>query len=399
MKTTIVTYIHGLLFRKKDLTSRQRWILGLIDLALVVVLWVLLSFLVNTLADDYDYSKPFFLTYINTSLFALYLIPYLHSEDITIKEFIHDLWSAITKGRRQRTHSRSPLHLVPIRRLLSPEYGSQEEESISENTAVVVKPSATVGFSQTIWLLFQFALLWFLANLVTNASLSYTLVASQTILSLTLLFFTLLIGYLYKVERINRYKLAGILLSFIGVLIVTEVDAQDDTNRHHEPVVILFGNMLALTGAVIYGVYTILLKLKTTISGTTEERELNTHLFFGFVGVFTLFMLWPILILLDLSGFETFELPPTLTIASILLGNTFITFISDFCWCKAVLLTSPLTVTVGLLMTIPLAMVGDWIFKLFAFNWWYMCGACVVTLGFLIINRDEEADFVQEDRD
>lgn len=399
MKATILTYVSGLLFQKNDLSPRQRWIVGLIDLALVVVLWVLLSFLVNTLADDYGYSKPFFLTYVNTSLFTLYLIPYLRSEGISIKQFIRDLWRAIIQGRRQRIRSRSSLELVPIRRLLSPEYGSQDEESVTDTTPVTPTPSNVVGFSETIWLLFQFALLWFLANLVTNASLSYTLVASQTILSLTLLFFTLLIGYLYKVERINRYKLAGILLSFIGVLIVTEVDAQDNVNRLHEPMVILFGNLLALSGAVIYGVYTILLKLKTTINDTKEERELNTHLFFGFVGMFTLFVLWPVLIVLNATGFEVFELPPTLTIASILLGNTLITFISDFCWCKAVLLTSPLTVTVGLLMTIPLAMIGDWIFKQFAFNWWYMCGACVVTLGFLIINRDEEADFIQDDRE
>ena len=59
------------------------------------------------------------------------------------------------------------------------------------------------------------------------------------------------------------------------------------------------------------------------------------------------------------------------------------------------LLTSPLTVTVGLSMAIPLAMVGDWLIKGFLINLLYMLGASVVIAGFLIINRDEEEDFVQ----
>lgn len=77
--------------------------------------------------------------------------------------------------------------------------------------------------------------------------------------------------------------------------------------------------------------------------------------------------------------------------------NALITFISDFCWCNAVLLTSPLTVTVGLSMTIPLAMVGDWVIKGFRVNGWYVFGAAIVTAGFLIINKDEEEDFVVDE--
>ncbi|CAN3360758.1 thiamine-repressible mitochondrial transport protein Thi74p [Diutina catenulata] len=380
MKSTIANYLKGLIVPPDGLSPRQKWVLGLFNLSLVVVLWVASSFLVNALADDQGYRKPFFLTYINTSLFTLYLLPYLRSENLSVREFGRKVVAAWRPSPSEDDG-------VPIRRL-SADYGSNEDlEALTD-------APEEVGFAETVSLSLQFALLWFSANLVTNASLSYTSVASQTILSSTSSFFTLIIGYLYAVERINRQKLMGIILSFMGVMIVTRIDAQD-AEHHPSPLVVLGGNLLALSGAVIYGIYTILLKIKTTIPGTKTERQLNTHLFFGCVGVFTAIGLWPALVVLDYVGLEQFELPQTTVVVSLLLGNALITFVSDFCWCKAVLLTSPLTVTVGLSMTIPLAMVGDWIIKGFAINWWYLGGASVVTAGFLIINRDEEADFVE----
>lgn len=191
----------------------------------------------------------------------------------------------------------------------------------------------------------------------------------------------------------------GILLSFTGVIIVTKIDSSADNPNSNDKstLMIFYGNALALSGALIYGIYTILLKQRITIKNSRRERELNTHLFFGFVGIFCLVFLWPVLIILHYTGYETFELPPTRTIAWILFINALVTFISDFCWCKAVLLTSPLTVTVGLSMTIPLAMVGDWLLKGFTVNIWYIFGAAIVTIGFWIINKDEEEDFVRDE--
>ena len=47
-------------------------------------------------------------------------------------------------------------------------------------------------------------------------------------------------------------------------------------------------------------------------------------------------------------------------------------------------------------MTIPLAMIGDWLVKGFNVDLLYLLGALTVTLGFLIINQDERQDFVDE---
>ncbi|KAI3406185.2 hypothetical protein KGF56_001027 [Candida oxycetoniae] len=257
-----------------------------------------------------------------------------------------------------------------------------------------------VNIYETFRLSLQFIILWFSANLVTNASLSYTSVASQTILSSTSSFFTLIIGYLVSIEQINQNKIVGILLSFAGVLIVTKVDtAEDNPNNGQNTsiLLILWGNLLAIIGAVIYGIYTILLKFKITIPNSHKEKNLNTHLFFGFVGLVCLLGFWPILIILHFTGVEKFSLPQSSSMAQLLVSNAAITFISDFCWCNAVLLTSPLTVTVGLSMTIPLALIGDWVFKGFQINFIYVFGAAIVTIGFLIINKEEEQDFIEDE--
>lgn len=389
MGETFKSWIAKSIFFKPEteLTSGQKWVLGLVNLASVVIFWVMSSFLVSDLFESAIYRKPFLITYINTACFSFYLIPYLSYEKISLMEFIQ----LVKREYRESRYTRLPTAYSE-----TGNYGSRSgSEDMIEGEESGQTPDLKIGVLETIWLSLKFCALWFSANLVTNGSLSYTSVASQTILSSTSSFFTLLIGFLYSIESINKYKIYGIVLCFVGVLIVTKTDSSS-TNPTNSNAIIFFGNMLALSGALIYGIYTILLKVKTIVKNSTLERQLNAHLFFAFVGLFCLFTLWPVIVILHLTGIETFALPKDSHILSLLLINTFITFISDFCWCKAVILTSPLTVTVGLSMTIPLAMVGDWVLKGFTLNWVYISGAAIVTIGFLIINNNERDEFTHE---
>lgn len=408
IKAALLEFFRALVKHEHQLSSSQKWLLGLVNLSSVVVFWVLSSFLVNDLFESDIYRKPFLITYINTSCFVFYLIPYMRYEKLSINQFIRRLryeyndhnsirYRQLTVDVEQEGTGISDINPA------SSSYGSHDNipalaTSSSAKQDDEVEHEDDINIYETIKLSFQFIVLWFSANLVTNASLSYTSVASQTILSTTSSFFTLVIGYLYSIEKVNRNKVMGIILSFTGVLIVTKIDASsssNDPNLNDNNLLVVWGNLLALSGALIYGVYTILLKFKVMIPNSTKERYLNTHLFFGFVGVYCLIFVWPVLVVLHYTNVETFELPSSSYTMTLLLTNAFITFISDFCWCKAVLLTSPLTVTVGLSLTIPLAMVGDWIIKGFDVNGWYLFGATIVTIGFLVINKDEQHDFVE----
>lgn len=395
--TSLVTFMQSFFLPENQLSSAQKWVLGLVNLGAVVVFWVLSSFLVNDLFESNIYRKPFFITWINTSCFIFYLIPYLKYERLTISQFISRL--------KEDYHKPATVCLADLERSAPKmsNYGASMDETMDAAQEIETVDSKElddeeVGLWETVILSLKFVVLWFLANLVTNASLSYTSVASQTILSSTSSFFTLIVGAFYMIEKINRNKVFGIILSFAGVIIVSKIDSADESVPDGQSSLLsVWGNVLALVGAFIYGVYTILLKHKIAKPNTSKERILNTHLFFGFVGLYCLLLLWPAILVLHFIGAETFELPGSTHVLLILAINAFITFISDFCWCKAVLLTSPLTVTVGLSLTIPLAMVGDWIFKDFHVNPLYIFGAAAVTMGFLVINKDEKEDFVDEE--
>lgn len=73
--------------------------------------------------------------------------------------------------------------------------------------------------------------------------------------------------------------------------------------------------------------------------------------------------------------------------------NSASSFVADYCWAYAMLLTTPLVVTVGLSMTIPVSLIGQIILSSQYSSVWYWVGGCIVLLSFLFINhesKDEE---------
>lgn len=168
-------------------------------LAVVIVLWVLSSFLISLIFENDAYRKPFFITYFNTAAFLLYLLP---TGSAVWKNYItYGHWDLERELRREQEGERSAeddMH--------SPLIPKDSEDG----------PQKRLSLGDTIKLSAEFCIIWFLANFVTNASLMYTSVASQTILSSTSSFFTLFVGSLCNVESVNGAKIMGSLVSFFG---------------------------------------------------------------------------------------------------------------------------------------------------------------------------------------
>lgn len=72
--------------------------------------------------------------------------------------------------------------------------------------------------------------------------------------------------------------------------------------------------------------------------------------------------------------------------------NSISSFVSDYCWAYAMLLTTPLVVTVGLSMTIPLSLIGQMILSAQYSSALYWVGACIVLLSFLFINHESREE-------
>jgi solute carrier family 35 protein F5 len=195
------------------------------------------------------------------------------------------------------------------------------------------------------------------------------------------------------VERFTVRKLAGVIASLIGIILISRVDLSstdsppgDDgssgTFPHKTTAEIALGDAMAAFSAVMYGVYTIVLKRQVG-----DESRVNMVLFFGLVGLFNMLLLWPGFVILHFTGIEPFVLPDTGRIWTIVLVNSFSSLVSDICWAYAMLLTTPLVVTVGLSLTIPLSLVGQIFLQGQYSSAIYWVGAAIVFLSFLVVNH------------
>ena len=153
----------------------------------------------------------------------------------------------------------------------------------------------------------------------------------------------------------------------------------------------LWGDVLALVSAFIYGCYVVLIKYKMH-----DESAVNMSLFFGFLGMINFLTLWPLLIFLDLVKWEHFVWPPQ-NILGLLTLNGLISVGSDYFWAQSILYTSPVVATVGLTMMMPVAMIADEIFRNEHHSLPYWAGSLFVMLGFLLVNVDFKKHNEQED--
>ncbi|KAK7694877.1 hypothetical protein QCA50_002065 [Cerrena zonata] len=375
--------------------GKRNYVIGICLLLVVVFLWTSSNFLTQGLFDD-GYGKPFLITYLSTSSFALYLLPY------AIRKIIRRDYGSAAQSSGRGRQGYQPLGTEDIPHILTP----PSPQTLHSNEHVAESSLAPLTERETAKLAAWFCLLWFVANWTLNTALGYTSVASATILSSMSGFFTLGIGRLFRVESLTAVKIAAVFTSFGGVLLVSlsdsaklpSVDPSVSANaliddKHRTTVAPLFGDTLALMSALFYALYVTLLKVRIR-----EESRIDMQLFFGFVGLFNIVGTWPIGILLHLTGLEKFELPHSSKTIAALLINMFITLSSDFIYVIAMLKTTPLVVTIGLSLTMPLAVIGDFLLQK-PVKFQVILGAAIVLFSFVAIGladtrNEEEADLI-----
>ncbi|KAK3308849.1 uncharacterized protein B0T15DRAFT_491401 [Chaetomium strumarium] len=383
------------------LAGVARRTLGIALLLVVVFLWTLSNFLASYIFSDGTYNKPFFLVYVNTSCFAVSLIP------ITIRYAMQNGTDPLVAGALAMWRGRR-FGLVPLKtRDDEAEEGSRDEDAAAGERLLVddegslealdsPRKEEKLGLGETARLSLEFSMLWFAANYFASACLEYTSVGSVTILTSTSSIWTLIFCALTRVESFTVRKLIGVLASLTGVILISSVDLSgaNDDNRgsfpHKSTAQIAIGDAMAFFSAIIYGVYVTVMKRRVG-----NEDRVNMPLFFGLVGLFNVVLLWPGFFILHFTGIEPFELPPTGRVWVIIAMNSAASFFSDILWAYAMLLTTPLVVTVGLSLNIPLSLIGEMIQYSQYSSWVYWVGAGVVFMSFLFVNhesQEEDAD-------
>lgn len=220
----------------------------------------------------------------------------------------------------------------------------------------------------------QFLPIWFIANITFNWSLKGTSVTSNSIISTTSSFWTLLFCHLFKVERFTILRTIALVVTLGGVTMV----ALSDKNQGKDS---LIGDALAIVSAICYGVYASFLRIRIK-----DETQVKMGMFFGFVGFFNLILLWPFFFILHYTKVEVFEIPTTKDLLILTANGLVGTVLSDLLWSLVIFLSSATVATIGLSLNVPFSLLLDLVIKRRKFPLQYYAGAGVVLIGFFVAN-------------
>ncbi|CAI0438573.1 unnamed protein product [Linum tenue] len=358
---------------------RYRAGLGLIGT--VVFIWVASAEITQSIFEKYE--QPFALTYLGVSLMLLHLpIAFL-------KDWLCSLFGGTKEEIQNPNITSSSVVEVVDRHDESHQYSSETNRTtrschltnkdLSEreegrpliyNKEVVnkhgdhhhlhYKLNPQLGSREIAKSSLYLAPIWFLSEYLSNSALAYTSVASTTVISSTSGLFTLAFGALLGQDSINAAKVVAVLISMAGVAMTTvgKTWARDEGLTPHETRKhSIEGDILGLFSAISYALFTVLLKR----SAGSQDEKVDMQKFLGFIGIFTLVGLWWLLWPLSALGIEPgFSFPDSVSIDEIVVLNGLVgNVLADYFWAVSVIWTTPLVATLGMSLTIPLAMMAD----------------------------------------
>jgi len=422
----------------------QRLALGLLTLLLVDIIWVASSELTEYIFKTQNFNKPFFSTYLKTSLFMLYLPGFLvykpwreqcqvgiqlrrvrdkqreqgyraiTADSDTDQERSDDLGdgdSDVEDGEEMRRSLSEPTFL-PIRAAdtkSSAEGTDSEADTGSRKVrfsrvAEVRSMSAAEAIHANLARLSYAASLRAAAALQRAANRLTVAETAQLALSFSLLWFA---GN-YSYQAALAYTEAGIVnvlsaSSCLFTLVLSAIfpSTQLDKLSLTKVVAVLFtvsgvvlvsysdlkleegiplGSLWTLSGSIFYSSYIVFLRRKID-----HEDKLDVPMFFGFVGLFCFLFLWPLFFVLHFSNHEHFDLPDREQMLALVVNGVVGTVLSELMWLFGCFYTSSLIATLSISLTIPLTTFADVLIKKVAYDQLFYIGSIPMFVSFFLV--------------
>lgn len=197
----------------------KRHLVGVLVLLGTVVVWVmsseLIQFIYSGTAND-EFKSPFFVTYLDTSMFSLYLLGFLLFPSWVcgdIEKGHKSFATMVLEWLESKGLVSRSLPEVPNTVNYTAEMSIRRDEPSFNETDLIAGPNEPGSSSEiqessrvlTTWETFKvaavFCPVWFIANYSFNLSLTMTSVASSTVISATSSLWTLMLGALLRVEQ------------------------------------------------------------------------------------------------------------------------------------------------------------------------------------------------------
>ncbi|XP_067928065.1 solute carrier family 35 member F5-like [Watersipora subatra] len=394
-------------------TNKKRLLLGLFFLLVVDLLWVGSSELTEFLFKNTDYNKPFFTTYVKTTIFTLYLSGFICRK--SWRQRCH--CSMVYQSQAELSKILSDPVYVPINdddgyssidssdnEAVGPRVDSLADRRVRFNDHMEVRvmseadaeeanlarlpyelflraqeERARVRRKYSVPVICKLAVifcgLWFLANFSYQEALLQTEAGVVNILSSLSGLFTLILAAIWSsgpADKFTLSKLFAVLFSAGGTVMICLSDMS------LEPVPI--GAIWSVVGSLAYALYLVTLKRKVP-----DEGKLDIPMFFGFVGLFNMLLLWPGLLILHFTQLETFILPTPLQWLLLVINGLIGTMLSELLWLWGCFLTSSLLATLALGLVSPLTMLFDIFIKKVTYSWMFYAGMVPVIFSFVAI--------------
>ncbi|KAI9225236.1 MAG: hypothetical protein DHS80DRAFT_20748 [Piptocephalis tieghemiana] len=396
--------------REERTVGGSRSTLGFICLTICVVAFTIQSEGARVLQGSLDFPKPYFILFLSHSLHFI-LLP------------IQLIYEKLTKGNLEDYYA-SALRTLPF---LVGQTPVELESSSSSQT------SARAHFLRLFLLLVRrvtmiatmlnvMAYFWYVgAAHTTPARLT---AAYNTAAGFTYVFAVLLLN-----ERQTLLKTLGVVLGIMGVAVTALASSPHDTGETPEvgdggsstPPPNWKGDAAGLLSAVMMGYYEVIYKRDFVVEDGGEGRGPHegkarsgagstggghpsvamANTVTGAMGIANILILWVPFPLLHLTGLESFSLPDLTTFGSILfVGLLGVVYNSLFM--VSVALVGPVVAAVGVMCTIPLVTLVDWVGFGIRLNFGGFIGCTMVCVAFVLLTRatsSEEQEEQEETRE